>query len=50
VAAILFIADFVLSLFILKLFIISLGLIGCISTGIMGGLLILLSRRFKKLD
>jgi hypothetical protein len=49
VAAILFIPAFVLSLFILKPFIISLGLSGSISTGIMGGLLILLSMRFKKL-
>ncbi|MFT7431149.1 MAG: hypothetical protein ACI971_001610, partial [Colwellia sp.] len=39
-----------LSLFILKPFIISLGLTGGVSTGIMGGLLVLLSMRLKKLD
>jgi hypothetical protein len=50
VAAILFIPALVLSLFILKPFIISLGLTGGVSTGIMGGLLVLLSMRLKKLD
>jgi ABC-type phosphate transport system permease subunit len=50
VAAILFIPAVVLSLFILKTFFILLGLSGGVSRGIMGGLLVLLSTRFKKLD
>lgn len=50
VAAILFVPAFILSLFILKPFIISLGYSGSISTGIMGGLIILFSMRLKRQD
>ena len=49
VAAILLIPLVLLSLFVLKPIVITLGFSGSVATGIMGGLIVILSMRLKKL-